>query len=340
MPLVPERFWRFRFHALVAALVVAVVVVVAVGLSLSSPLAAGGRPVLVRVRPGESAGAVAQGLKARHLIKSALAFRLIGEFTGASARLEHGVYLVSPAMSPSAILRMMAQGRVATRTVTIPEGFTVDEIARRLGSSHVTLAASFLVAVRAFSNPYLPAGAKVLDPAEGYLFPSTYRIPYGTSAKGVLGLLFATFRAKVPSSLLAQGKAMGLDPNEVVTLASIVEKEAGSSRDQPTVAAVFENRMKRGMPLGSDATLVYALGVEGGNLTVSELNAPTPYNTLHTPGLPPGPIASPGLAAIKAVLHPSPVTYLYFFSLPDGTDIFSNTYAEQVAAEKRYGLIK
>lgn len=339
MPLVPERFWRFRFHALVTVVVMAAVVV-ALGLGLSSPLATKGRPEVVRVRPGESAGAVAQELQDRHLIKSALAFRLIGEFTGASARLEHGVYLVSPAMSPSAILRMMAEGRVATRTVTIPEGFTVDAIANRLGTSHITSTASFLAAVRAFSNPYLPAGAKVLDPAEGYLFPSTYRIPYGTSAKGVLGLLFATFRAKVPPSLLAQGKAVGLTPNGVVTLASIVEKEAGSARDLPIVAAVFENRMKKDMPLGSDATLVYALGVTGGNLTVSDLQSPTPYNTLHTPGLPPGPIASPGLAAIEAVLHPSRVTYLYFFSLPDGTDVFSNTYAEQVAAEKKYGLIK
>lgn len=303
--------------------------------SVGAPMARSGNAVLFTVKPGEGAAVVAQDLAGRHLVASAFYVKLLADVSGDSARLKAGIYFISPAMSPRAILNTIVSGRVATRKVVIPEGFTVKEIAQRMEASDVVSAASFMAAAMALKNPYLPAGAAVLDPAEGYLFPSTYEISYGTSAQAVVALLFGTFQKEVPASLLAEGAKEGLSPSDVVTLGSIVEKEGGTPQDQLEIASVFFNRIHLKMPLGSDTTLDYALGLPKDNLTQSDLKSTSPYNTFHKPGLPPGPISCPGLAAIQAVLHPATTTYLYFYSQPDGTVVFSNTYAQQLAEEQK-----
>lgn len=322
------------------ALVLAALVLVAAGVWWSlagQPVGGRTRPQLFTIRAGETAGEVAAALGQRHLVRSALYVRLLSGLTGASSRLKAGVYLISPDLTPARILQMLVRGQVATRRLTVPEGFTVRQIASRLGAMDIVSSQAFLAAAMTYHNPYLPAGAQVLDPAEGYLFPTTYDLPYGISAKGVLTVMLAAFNRTFTPSLRNQAKAMGLSINQVTTLASMVQREAFLAKDVPLVAAVFLNRLHAQMALGSDATISYALNVPGNQLTRTDLASGSPYNTLHRLGLPPGPISNPGLAAILAVLHPAPVSYLYFFSLPDGQEIFSNTYAEQEQALKAAG---
>lgn len=318
--------------------------VVALALALGSWWWVSGQPVggtvrtqLFTVRPGESAAQVATALAAHHLVRSALYVRLFSALTHAAGHLKAGTYLISGQISTASILALLVSGKVATRKLVVPEGFTVRQIAARLGQMGVVSAASFMTVAQAYHNPYLPTGAPVLDAAEGYLFPATYQLPYGISASEVLAVLAHTFQQKFSSALRSEARAEGLSVNQVVTLASMVQQEAFLAKDVPLVAAVFLNRMKANMPLGSDATISYALRVPGTELTATDLASKSPYNTLHTTGLPPGPISNPGLAAILAILHPAHVSYLYFFSLPDGQEIFSNTYAEQQAARKAAG---
>ncbi|MHB1981284.1 MAG: endolytic transglycosylase MltG [Sulfobacillus sp.] len=292
---------------------------------------------LFTVRPGESASEVASALASRRLVRSALYVRIFSGMVGAAGRLKAGTYLISGRLSTQAILALIVSGQVASRRLVVPEGFTVRQIAGRLSQLGVVSAPNFLAVAMAYHNPYLSPGAAVLDPAEGYLFPSTYQLPYGISARQVFAILVATFDQKFAAALRQEASAEGLSVNQVVTLASMVQQEAFLAKDMPLVAAVFLNRLKAHMPLGSDATISYALGVPGNQLTGSDLASTSPYNTLHTQGLPPGPISNPGLATILAVLHPAHVSYLYFFSLPSGQEIFSNTYAEQQAARKAAG---
>jgi UPF0755 protein len=312
------------------AMVAAVVALVWSG--LGAPVAKRAAARVFTVAPGWGTGEIAAALARLHLIRSALYFRVLADLSGRARQLEAGVYLLSPAESPAKILDLLATGRTAVHRVTIPEGYTAAEIAARLATDHVVSAAAFLQAAHRFRNPYLPPHAKVRDPAEGYLFPATYAIPYRTSAEGVLRLMFATFRRQVTPQDVAAARREHLSVNAWVTLASIVERETRLARERAVVAAVFLNRLRRHMPLQSDATVLYAIG-GGSTLTAADLHRPSPYNTYLVPALPPGPIANPGLGALMAVLHPARVAYLYFVGRPDGSHIFSDTYAEQLHAE-------
>lgn len=304
--------------------------------SASRPVSTHGRPQVFRVERGQGASGVATALARRHLIRSAFYFRMLADVSGKGGALEAGVYLLSPMMSTERILTLLTEGRVAVHRVTLPEGSTVREIAARMAKAGVVSESAFLRAASALRNPYLAPGAKVLQPSEGILFPDTYEIPYGTRADAVVGLLYATFRKNVPDALLARGAKEGLSPGQVLILASIVEKEAKFKKDQPLVASVFLNRIRKKMPLGSDTTLDYALGVPNDQLTAKDIASKSPYNTFHRPGFPPGPIDCPGLQAIEAVLDAAKTPYLYFYSLPSGQEIFSKTYTQQEAVIRKY----
>lgn len=334
-----SRLWRRR-PGVSWALALAIVVL-ALGwgwwAQAGQPEGGHGPAQLFTVQPGESASAVVSALGQHHLVRSTLYVSLLSQLIGASARLKAGTYMISPRWRPDRILQMMVLGQVAVHRLTLPEGYTVRQIAARLGALGIVPASTFMAVAMAYHNPYLPPGAPVLDPAEGYLFPSTYSLPYGISAQGVFATLVRAFNREFSPPLRAEAKAEGLSVNQVVTLASMVQREAFLAKDVPLVAAVFLNRLKAHMALGSDATISYALNVPGNQLTRTDLASSSPYNTLHRLGLPPGPISNPGLVAILAVLHPAPVSYLYFFSLPDGQEIFSNTYAEQEAALRAAG---
>jgi len=222
--------------------------------------------------------------------------------------------------------------------VTIPEGYTVTQIEEILAEKGIVDRTRFREALKSedFSLPYLSPAPRDPRHLEGFLFPATYEFPAGLAEKEIIGLMLQRFDAVLTPELQRRSQAMGLSVREVVTLASLVEREARLDEERPIIAAVFLNRLRRGMRLESCATIQYILGKQKEKLTYRDLQIPSPYNTYLHDGLPPGPIANPGLASIKAVLYPAEVDYLYFVARGDGSHYFSRTLGEHQTAARRY----
>ncbi|MCL6595237.1 MAG: endolytic transglycosylase MltG [Firmicutes bacterium] len=294
------------------------------------------RTVLVRIPAGAGLMDVARTLGRYGLVRSPVYFAFLAWVRGDASRLEAGTYRLSPGMPPGDILRRLVRGETATVAVTVVPGMTVVEVAHVLAAHGLVGVAAFLrYAAHAAPPPGFAAAAGVRQPLEGYLYPDTYRIPVGSTPAEIVAPMLREFAAAFGPQERAAARAEGLTPAEAVTLASIVQREASDPHVRRLVAAVFLNRLRLGMPLGSDATVYYAADVApGGRLTRADFALPSPYNTyLHT-GLPPGPIDNPGGGALTAALHPARADYLYFFARPDGRYVFSRTYAQQVAAER------
>jgi UPF0755 protein len=252
----------------------------------------------------------------------------------ADGRVKAGEYVLHPAMSPRGILDILTRGGVLTHRVTIPEGFTARQIARLLAREGLCTETAFLKATRKpeLGRPYgLSAGL------EGFLFPDTYHFSRGLSATTLARIMVRRFFTVI-EPLQPRISQSELDLPEIVTLASIVEKETGTPNERPLIASVFINRLRRNMRLQSDPTVIYGIRDFNGNLTRKDLKTPGPYNTYRNSGLPPGPIANPGLAAIEAVLSPAQTRYLYFVSKNNGTHHFSRTLREHNQAVRRYQL--
>jgi len=298
------------------------------------PPMASAPPAIFDVRPGASLGSVASDLESRGVIRSAFAFELLARYRGVDGALQLGEYEVSAALPPAEILDRIAAGRVVVHEVVIPEGLAASQIALRLEAAGLANAAEFA----AFASD--PASAESLGvegaSLEGYLFPETYRLPRGLSVRAIAKLLVDQF-LKVWREIEPQARRQDLSMLEVVTLASIVEKETAVPRERPLIASVFRNRLERGMRLETDPTVIYGISDFDGNLRRRDLeNAGNPYNTYQNPGLPPGPIANPGADALRAVVHPAESDYLFFVSRNDGTHVFSKTYTEHVQAVDQY----
>jgi UPF0755 protein len=290
--------------------------------------------VLFVVPPGASLGAVARDLEAAGLVRSHLAVEALGRLRGVARELRSGEYALSRSLSPAEILQRIVEGRVRTLEVVLPEGFTAEEIAQRLAQQGLADAEAFLAEVR---DPELPASLGVEGPSlEGYLFPETYHLARGLGAREIARILVAEF-LRVWPEIEPDARARGLSMREAVTLASIVEKETGAPDERPLIASVFHNRLGRRMRLESDPTTIYGIPGFDGNLRRRHLeDEKNPYNTYRIPALPPGPIANPGLAALRAVVKPADSEYLYFVSRNDGTHVFSRSYADHTRAVHRY----
>jgi UPF0755 protein len=291
-------------------------------------------PVIFDVRPGASLARVARGLESRGLIRSATAFKWLARFRELDGALQVGEYELSAAQAPREILMQIAEGRVVVYELVIPEGLTAAQIALRLEAAGLANAAEFSTFA---TDPASAAGLGVEGASlEGYLFPETYRLPHGLGVREVAKVLVDQF-LEVWREIEPQALQQKLSMLEVVTLASIVEKETAVPSERPLIASVFRNRLKRGMRLETDPTVIYGIPDFDGNLRRRDLeNAENPYNTYQIAGLPPGPIASPGADALRAVVHPAEVDYLFFVSRNDGTHVFSKTYAEHVRAVDKY----
>lgn len=297
---------------------------------VSAPADAGAEPAYFEIEPGDGFAAVARKLEARGLIRSALAMRAHARLTAIESKLKVGEYELAPGLSTPEIASILASGRVRTHAVVIPEGTRASEIADRLAAEGLADRESFLAV--AF-DPTAPERFEVPGPTlEGYLFPDTYRFAKGLSAEEIARAMVGEFRA-VYRELRRESAKSTLSMRELVTLASIVEKETGAPQERPLIAAVFLNRMRLGMRLETDPTVIY--GIEGfdGNLRRVHLeDEANPYNTYQIPGLPPGPIASPGREAMRAVLEPADSPYLYFVSRNDGSHVFSKSYRDHARA--------
>ena len=285
--------------------------------------------VFVDLPPGTGVSAMAARLAEAGVVADSWTFRLAARYTGADRRLQAGEYRFAGPSTPLQVLDRLAAGDVYTHALTFREGLSVFEMADVFERSGLGAADDFLRAAR--NRTLVEARDPRAKSLEGYLFPDTYALPRSSDADDLVAAMLARFDKVFDNALRAEAEGRGMSTREVLTLASIVEKETGRADERPTVSAVYHNRLKIGMPLQCDPTVIYALMLGGrwnGNLRKTDLQMSSPYNTYVVRGLPPGPIASPGRASIEAALRPADVGYLYFVSRNDGSHVFASTLAE------------
>ena len=286
--------------------------------------------VFVDIPSGAGPARIGERLAAAGVVKDPNVFRIALLISGRARALKAGEYRFNAPMHALDVIDKIARGDVYKRLLTFREGLTIAEMAQVFEQRGFGTAADFQ---KAAADPKPIAD---LDPAardlEGYLFPETYSLPRDTPADAVVAQMVAGFRNALTPEVRAAADADGLTVRQLVTLASLVEKETGSGEERPLVAAVYRNRLRIGMPMQADPTVIFALqkaGQYSGNLTREHLRElDSPYNTYKYPGLPPGPIAAPGRAALHAAARPADVDYLYFVSRNDGTHVFASSLDE------------
>jgi UPF0755 protein len=298
-----------------------------------------GDEVFVDIPSGSSVASIAERLLDAGAIRDVWTFRIAARLAREDRRLKAGEYRFAVPATPAEVAARLARGDVYVRLLTFPEGQTILDMAGAFERSGLGHAADF---EHAATNVSLISG---FDPEahtlEGYLFPATYALTRHTSADETVRLMVAKFENAFDARLRADAASQGLDGRSVVTLASLIEKETAQPDERPLVSAVFRNRLKIGMPMQCDPTVIYALALAGrwnGNITKQDLQIDSPYNTYRHPGLPPGPIASPGRASLDAAVHPADVSYLYFVSRNDGTHVFASTLAEHERNVLKYQI--
>lgn len=338
-PLRAPSFFTYAVGTLVFLLIVGGLGAVFVFSYMTMPMSstADARPVVVNVSPGMGAGAIADMLEQEGIIRSSLHFRLFNRIYGADTKLQAGNYLLSTDLSLPDIVRHMQHGQVEPVVVTIPEGMHLRQIADLLASKELVDRERFLRVAQDETLVY-GNGSPISKPVaslEGYLFPDTYNFVPSMSEEQIVRVMVDRFiQVALP---LLEGSAIPheLSMHDAVTLASIVEKEALFRREQPVIASVFLNRLAIDMPLQADPTVAYLFDEHRPRLLFADLEIPSPYNTYRNKGLPPGPIASPGVHAIQAVLRPEHTDYLFFVARGDGTHVFTRTFNEHVREANR-----
>lgn len=291
---------------------------------------------LIPVLPGENFTSLASKLKQRNIITDVDSFKLLALIRGQDKKLKAGEYPLSVAMTPNQVLDVLVDGKTHLYRLTIPEGYTIKQIADEvekndLGSTGTVLALA--------TDPELIAELNLdVQTLEGYLFPDTYYFPKGVSTETIIKKMVARFKEQFPPKWEKRAQDLNRSVHEIVTLASIIEKETGDASERPLIASVFHNRLKRKMRLQSDPTVIYGIPDFDGNIKRKHLDMPTPYNTYTIKGLPPGPIANPGRASIEAALYPAHTDYLFFVSKKDNTHYFSKTNDEHEKAVQKYQL--
>lgn len=300
-----------------------------------------GESAIVVIPQGASPGQVARALDDAGIIRGRTPFTLLTRLRGVSSKLKAGEYVFDHPMTLDDVIERIVRGEVLLHRVTVPEGLSGPEILDRIARLRLVRRAELDEAFRD------PSPIRDLDPEardlEGYLFPETYRFARGTSAKKILGEMVAHFRRAYTEEVGGAAATMGMSTRQVVTLASLIEKETSIQGERARVSAVFHNRLRLGMPLQCDPTVIYALSVAGrtaAQLTRDDLDFVSPYNTYVNTGLPPGPIASPGRASLRAAVRPAPVKDLYFVADGTGGHYFSGTLEQHERAVSRYRRIK
>jgi UPF0755 protein len=272
-------------------------------------------------------------LKKEGIIKNKFIFLLLGRITMIDRKLRAGYYNLSTSMSPWEVFDSLRKGRIVHFNITIPDGSTLEDIRLKFRDTGLIDDESWqLVYNRDFLNS-LNIDAPSL---EGYIYPDTYNFAKGTKPEDIFKIMVQRLRENFDQSLRKRAEELGMTENEVLTLASIIEKEAVFDRERPIISAVYHNRLKKNMKLQADPTVLYGIKKTGNRITKNDLKRITPYNTYVINGLPPGPIASPGIKSIKAALYPADVDYLYFVSKNDGTHYFSRTGKEHMRAVMLY----
>ena len=283
----------------------------------------------VEIPAGASTRSIGQALVAKGILRDGMTYRLSLWVTGDARKLQAGEYRFDHPMTPRDVVGKIARGEVYTIAITFPEGLTIAEMSKIFEAHGFGTAASFVTAAHnaALAKPF-DADARDL---EGYTFPDTYSLPRKTDAAALVHQMVERFEKVLTPELRQAAVDRGMTIRQLVTLASIIEKETAQSGERPEVASVYVNRIRRGMPLQCDPTVIYALervGKYDGNIRKDDLQFDSPYNTYRYPGLPPGPIAAPGKASLEAAAHPADADFLYFVSRNDGSHAFARTLDE------------
>lgn len=321
-------------------IVITFIAIIALGFSwafwcyLDSPPPGDGAMKSIEIPSGISFAQVAGILEKEGIIAGTIRFRLLAWLWSVEKEIKAGDYTFNTAMRPSEVLDQLVEGRYKTITVTIPEGFTVSQIAQLLAEKGLGDKKHFL---NYAADPLFVHSLGIKGHSlEGFLFPDTYQLRKGMEEDRILREMVIRFNEVFNDQHTERLQELDLSREEVVTLASIIEKETSDPSERYLIAAVFHNRLKKGMLLQSDPTVIYGLKSFNGNLTKDDLKTNNPYNTYLIRGLPPQPIANPGEESIKAALYPPPENYLYFVSKNNGTHHFSTTLEEHNRAVDRY----
>lgn len=299
------------------------------------------KSVYFKIERGQSVTTISGNLKKENLIRNALFFKAMSRILRKDRSLKSGYYKLNKAMSAFVIINMLNDGNVVLEKYTVAEGKNMYEVALILERASLLKAEEFLRV--ASDTTFLRKIGIEAKTAEGYLYPSTYYIAKGNDAKAFVEMMFNHFKEVVAvSSLNKRAKEMGLTAHEIIIIASIIEKESVVESERPFVSSVIYNRLKKGMPLQMDPTVIYAKTIRNGraienpNITIADLRKPHAYNTYTVKRLPEGPICSPSLSSITAALYPAKSDYLYFVATGNGTHIFSDNYKTHKAYVEQY----
>lgn len=284
--------------------------------------------------PGSGIRALADELKSTGVIRSSWHFVLLTRLRGQAHKLQAGDYRFNDGMTVTQILNKLVAGEVDYRRFTLPEGYSIYQAAELLDQKGYFKRDAFLEKCRDAALVSRLGGG--LKSVEGYLYPATYDMTRGAGEEQLIIRMVEQFEKKYAELTKESGAPGGMTKHEIVTLASLIEKEAISPEEKPLISSVFHNRLRLGMPLQSDPTAVYGVRAFSGKVTKADIQRPSPYNTYLNPGLPPGPIGNPGSDAILAALKPSRSDYFYFVARQDGTHQFSRTLDEHNRAVERY----
>lgn len=315
-------------------------VVVVVAFQFTPAGKPGAAPRYVTIPSGTSLGGASTALEAKRIVRNRFVLSLLGNLTGSSDKIQPGTYALSPGLNPFQVLEYLVEGRGRQQRLTVPEGYSAARIAKALDQRAIGDGARFLALVEhpaTFAQKFTWLGGST-DTLEGYLFPDTYLYEgERIDERRLIEQMLSRFEQVILRDFRAEPQPL-LGLTEALTLASIIELEAARPEERTIIAGVFHNRLKRGMRLGSDPTVEYALGRHQGarGLSFKDVKIDSPYNTYRYAGLPPGPIANPGRASFHAALHPDATPYLYFVAKGDGRHAFTRSYQEHLAAQRRH----
>lgn len=292
------------------------------------------RPVAVSVPSGQAFGETIRQLQTAGIVRSPRRFEILARMKRLDTKIQAGEYWLSADVTPSKLLHQLASGKVRMHTLTLPEGYAIQQYAAIVEEKGLASAEDFLAVAQDpnLAHEYGIPG----NTLEGYLFPDTYHFPKGLPPKHLIDHLIAKFWTVFTPKWEERLRDLNMTLHEIVTLASIIEKETGAPSERKLISSVFHNRLKKNMRLQSDPTVIYGLKDFSGNLTKKDLETPTPYNTYTNGGLPPGPIANPGVEALEAALYPANTNYLYFVSKNNGAHQFSSSLKEHNRAVQKY----
>lgn len=305
---------------------------------ISTPLNPTANEKLFSILPGQNLAAISIQLESESIISSSRCFKLYARIKKAGKKLKAGEYLLSASNTPAQILEIFLKGKVKLYKIMIPEGWNIKQISREIEDNGFCDASFFLTLCH--DNDFIKSLNIKSISLEGYLFPDTYFFPKHTSCENIIQTMTDHFKKSFTPAMIHRAEELGFSIHEIVTLASIIEKETANAAERPLISSVFHNRLKKDMRLETDPTVIYGIENFDGNIKRKHLQMLTPYNTYKIKGLPIGPIANPGILSLQAALYPARSDFLFFVSKKDTTHKFSKTNKEHNEAVRKYQLGK